>query len=87
MITWLKGETKLKVNDHVLINTEGELFIKGLAEGDNGVYTCEASNDRGADRKQVEITVQEPITEAPGKSLNMLKKSNFFSTPFYLHLS
>ena len=66
-VTWLKDEMQLNVNDHLSTNEEGALFIKGLGVGDNGVYTCEASNDLGVDRKQVEINVQEPITEAPGK--------------------
>ena len=70
-VTWLKDEMRLNVNDHISTNEEGELIIKGLGVGDNGVYTCEALNDLGVDRKQVEINVQEPITEAPGKPLKI----------------
>ena len=66
-VTWLKDKMQLNANDHISKNEKGDLFIKGLGVGDNGMYTCEASNNLGVDRKQVEVNVQEPITEAPGK--------------------
>ena len=68
-ITWFKDEKQLNANDRISTNPDGELVIKGLGVGDNGVYTCEASNDLGVDRKQVVISVQEPVTEAPGKAI------------------
>lgn len=66
-ITWRKEDVKLNSNNRVLTKKDGELFIKGLTQSDNGLYSCEASNDFGIDRKQVEISVQEPIKVAPGK--------------------
>lgn len=65
-VTWFKDEIQLNVNHHISTNEEGELLIKGLGVGDNGVYSCEASNELGVARKQVKVNVQEPITEAPG---------------------
>ena len=70
-ITWFKDEKQLNANDRISTNPEGELIIKGLGVGDKGVYTCEASNDLGVDRKRVVISVQEPATEAPGKAIGM----------------
>lgn len=64
-ITWRKDDVKLNSNNRVLTKKDGELFIKGLTQSDNGLYSCEASNDFGIDRKQVEISVQEPIKVAP----------------------
>lgn len=70
-ITWFKDEKQLNANDRISTNPDGELTIKGLRAGDNGMYTCEASNELGVDRKQVVISVQEPVTEAPGKAIGM----------------
>lgn len=70
-ITWFKDEKQLTTNERISTNPDGELIIKGLGVGDNGMYTCEASNDLGVDRKQVVISVQEPVTEAPGKGIGM----------------
>ena len=70
-ITWLKDEKQLNANGRISTNPDGELIIKGLGAGDNGMYTCEASNELGVDRKQVVISVQEPVTEAPGKTIGM----------------
>ena len=67
VITWRKDDVKMNSNNRVLTKEDGELFLKGLAQIDNGVYSCEASNDFGTDREQVKISVREPITEAPGK--------------------
>ena len=70
-IKWLKDEKPLNADDRISTNSDGELFIKGLAVDDHGKYTCEASNDLGVDRKQVGVNVQEPVTEAPGKAIEM----------------
>ena len=66
------------MNDRVSTNADGGLFIKGLTSGDSGVYTCEASNDMGMDRKQVDIKVQEPVTDASvtGKEVKKEYKLN-----------
>lgn len=65
VITWRKDDVKMNSNNRVLTKEGGELFLKGLAQMDNGVYSCEASNDFGTDRERVKISVQEPITETP----------------------
>lgn len=70
-ITWYKDEKQLNANDRISTNPDGELFIKGLGVSDNGIYTCEASNDVGKDQKKVVINVQEPVTEAPGIAIGM----------------
>ena len=70
-IKWLKDEKPLNANDRISTNSDGELFIKGLGVVDNGMYTCEASNDLGVDKNQVGVNVQEPVTEAPGKAIGM----------------
>ena len=58
---------RLKKNGRVSMSPEGRLSIKDLGAGDNGVYTCEAINDLGLDRKQVEIKVVEPVAQIPVK--------------------
>lgn len=70
-VTWLKDEKPLNANDRISLNSDGDLFIKGLGVSDTGMYTCEASNDLGVDRKQMAINVQEPVTVAPGKAIRM----------------
>jgi len=55
---------RLNEDDRVSIHSDGELSIKGLSSEDNGMYTCEASNDLGVVRKQVEIKIQELVAEA-----------------------
>lgn len=64
-ITWFKDDKRLKATDHVFMTPDGELFIKGLVAGDGGVYTCEALNDLGMDRKEVKLNVLELTTNAP----------------------
>lgn len=64
-ISWFKDDKRLKATDHVLMTPDGELFIKGLVAGDGGVYTCEALNDLGMDRKEVKLNVLELTTNAP----------------------
>ena len=64
VITWFKDQMRLNEDDRVSIHSDGELSIKGLYSEDNGMYTCEASNDLGVVRKQVEIKIQELVTEA-----------------------
>ena len=53
------------------MNSDGELSVQGLEVSDNGIYTCEASNNLGKEKKKVEINVQEPVTEAPGIATGM----------------
>lgn len=74
-VTWFKDQMRLNVNDRVSMNADGGLFIKGLTSGDSGVYTCEALNDMGMDRKQVDIKVQEPVTDA---SVTAVHRGNMF---------
>lgn len=66
-VTWFKDQMRLKKNGRVSMSPEGRLSIKDLGAGDNGVYTCEAINDLGLDRKQVEIKVVEPVAQIPVK--------------------
>ena len=70
-ITWFKDEKQLSANGRISTNSDGELFVKGLEVSDNGIYTCEASNDLGKDQKKVVITVHEPVTEAPGIAIKI----------------
>ena len=65
VITWYKDDTRLNATNHVLMTPDGELLIKGLVARDGGVYTCEALNDLGMDRKEVKIKVLELTTNAP----------------------
>ena len=64
VITWFKDQMKVRPNDHISTTPDGELSIKVVGREDSGVYTCEALNDLGMDRKQVGIKVQEPVTDA-----------------------
>ena len=61
---WFKDQITINASDRVSMNADGDLSVKGLTVADNGVYTCEASNDLGVDRKQVDIKIQEPVTDA-----------------------
>jgi len=75
VITWFKDQMRLNEDDRVSIHSDGELSIKGLSSEDNGMYTCEASNDLGVVRKQVEIKIQELVTEA---SVTAVQGGNMF---------
>jgi len=70
-VTWFKDEKQLNANGRISMNSDGKLFVQGLEVSDNGIYTCEASNSLGKDKKKVEINVQEPVTEAPGIATGM----------------
>ena len=70
-VTWFKDEKQLNANGRISMNSDGELCVQGLEVSDNGIYTCEASNNLGKEKEKVEINVQEPITEAPGIAIGI----------------
>ena len=68
--SWLKDQKPLNVGDRVVIYADGDLVINGLKEEDTGVYTCEATNDKGMDQKYAAVEVQKPVTEGPVTGLS-----------------
>lgn len=62
-VLWFKDQMKLNADDHVSMTPDGELHIKDLQFSDNGVYTCEAVNELGLERKQVQVKVEENVAD------------------------
>lgn len=67
---------KLNADDHVSMTPDGELHIKDLEFIDDGVYTCEAVNELGLERKQVDVKVQENVADksVKGKDLHNFQR-------------
>lgn len=62
VVTWYKDQIKLNKTEHTSIFSVEKLSIAKLESGDSGVYTCQALNNMGMDKKHVQINVQEPVT-------------------------
>lgn len=75
-VMWFKDQMKLNADDHVSMTPDGELHIKDLEFSDNGVYTCEAVNELGLERKQVKVKVEENVADKTlkGKDLHNLQR-------------
>ncbi|XP_067052687.1 follistatin-related protein 5-like [Acropora muricata] len=70
-VLWFKDQMKLNADDHVSMTPDGELHIKDLEFSDNGVYTCEAVNELGLERKQVKVKVEENVADKSLKGEEM----------------
>ena len=57
--TWLRNDSQLTTSGRFQISSDGQtLTVLNIEEGDEGLYTCQASNEAGSDSDSVSLNVQ-----------------------------